>query len=155
MKMRYLLPAALTLAMPVSVSWAQHALDTDKLPKVECSDLHFSKAFLAKYPKAPQACLEARVYKGQKFGKFTAKVYLNSKDRTTVTLVDANGNDVDTFSIKPGPESSVMMQDHEVKFHDLQKGEKITFWLSEKRMSAQEMPGSTKDRWAVAPPAKE
>ena len=154
MKMRYLLPAALALAMPVSVSWAQHALDTDKLPKVECSDLHFSKAFLAKYPKAPQACLEGRVYKGHKYGKFQAKVYLNGGDRTTVTLVDANGNDVDTFSIKPGPDSMIKMQDHEVKFKDLQKGETVTFWIPEHRLAAQEMPGATKDAWTVAPPAK-
>ena len=154
MKIRYLLPAALVLAMPVSVSFAQHALDVDKLPKVECSDLHFSKAFLAKYPKAPQACQEARVYKGQRYAKFQAKVYLNSADRTTVTLVDAAGNDVDTFSIKPGPDSKIKMQDHEVSFKDLQKGETVTFWVPEKRMAAQELPGATKDTWTVAPPAK-
>jgi hypothetical protein len=154
--MRYVLPVAVVLAAPLSVGWAQKAkpVDPDKLPKIECSELHFSKAFLDRYPKAPQACQEARVYKGQKFAKFTAKVYLNSADRTTVTLVDASGNDVDTFSIKPGPDSAVKINGKEVKFKDLQKGETISFWISEKRMSAQELPGATNDRWAVAPPAK-
>jgi len=156
MKMRYVLPVAVVLAAPLSVGWAQKAkpIDPDKLPKVECSDLHFSKAFLDRYPKAPQACLEAREYKGQRYAKFTAKVYLTGADRTTVTVVDTKGNDVDTFSIKPGPDSKVKMGDHDVNFKDLQKGETITFWVSEKRMSAQQLPGATTDRWAVAPPVK-
>ena len=156
MKMRNVVIVAVALATPVSLAWAQKAkpIDPDKLPKVECSDLHFSKAFLDKYPKAPQACLEAREYKGQRYAKFTAKVYLTGADRTTVTLVDGKGNDVDTFSIKPGPESKVRMGDHDVNFKDLQKGESITFWVSEKRMSAQQLPGATTDRWAVAPPLK-
>lgn len=150
MKMRFVLPVALAIVLP-SVSLA---LDPDKLPKVECSDLHFSKAFLDKYPKAPAACQEARVYKGQRYAKFTAQVYLNGKDRTTVNMLDKDGNTVTTFSIKPGPDSMVRMQDHEVKFSELQKGEKITFWVPEKRLAAQEMPGPTKDRWTVAPPAQ-
>jgi hypothetical protein len=154
MKMRYVLPVALAFAVPVSVAWAQHALDTDKLPKVECSELHFSKAFLDKYPKAPMACQEARVYKGARYAKFTARVYLTSKDRTTVEMLDKDGNMVTTFSVRPGPDSKVKMGDHEVGFQDLQKGEKISFWVSEKRMSAQELPGATKDRWSVIPPTE-
>jgi len=156
MKMRYVLPVALALALPVSVGWAQKAkpVDPEKLPKVECSELHFSKAFLDKYPKAPAACQEARVYKGERFAKFTARVYLTSKDRTTVEMLDKNDNMVTAFSVKPGPESTVKMGDHEVKFSELQKGEKISFWISEKRLGAQELPGATKDRWAVVPPTE-
>jgi hypothetical protein len=157
MKMRYVLPVALALTVPVSVGWAQKnasLMDPDKLPKVECSELHFSKAFLDKYPKAPAACQEAREYKGQRYAKFTARVYLTGKDRTTVEMLDKDGNMVTTFSVRPGPNSSVKMGDHEVKFHDLQKGEKISFWVPEKRLGAQELPGPTKDRWTVAPPTE-
>jgi hypothetical protein len=156
MKMRYVLPVALALATPVSIGWAQKAkpVDPDKLPKAECSEVHFSQAFLDKYPKAPAACQEARVYKGEKFAKFTAKVYLTSADRTTVTMLDKDGNDVTTFSIKPGPESAVKINGKDVKFKDLQKGEKITFWVSEKRMGAQALPSASKDRWAVVPPTE-
>jgi hypothetical protein len=152
MKMRYVLPVALALAAPVSVGWAKKPVDPDKLPKVECSDLHFSKALLDKYPKAPLACQEGRVYKGERYGKFTAKVYLTSADRTTVTMLDTNGNDVTTFSIKPGPDQAVKINGQDVKFKDLAKGETLTFWISEKRLGAQALPSATKDRWAVAPP---
>jgi hypothetical protein len=34
---------------------------------VACSDLKWNAEFLAKYPKAPAACQEARVYKGKRF----------------------------------------------------------------------------------------
>ena len=61
-------------------------IDTSKLTKIECSELHFSDEFLKKYPEAPAACVEAREYQGKRYAKFKAKVYLNSADRTTVTL---------------------------------------------------------------------
>ncbi len=155
MKMRYVLPVAVALAAPLSVGWAQKAkpVDPDKLPKVECSELHFSQAFLDKYPKAPMACQEGRVYKGDRYAKFTGKVYLNSADRTTITIQDKDGNDVTTLSIKPGPDSAVKINGKDVKFKDLQKGETMTFWISEKRLGAQALPAPTNDRWALAPPA--
>jgi hypothetical protein len=31
-------------------------------------------------------------------------------------------------------------------------GEKLTFWVSEKRLTAMELPGSTTHSWAVLPP---
>jgi len=154
MKMRYVLPVALALAAPVSIGWAQKAkaFDPEKLPKVECSDLHFSQAFLDRYPKAPAACQEARNNKGERYAKFTARVYLTDKDRTTFELLDKEGNMVTAFSVKPGPESAVEINGKNVKFHDLQKGEKVSFWISEKRLGAQALPAPTKDRWAVVPP---
>jgi len=156
MKMRYVLPVAVALAAPVSIGWAQKAkpIDPDKLPKVECSEIHFSQAFLDKYPKAPAACQEAREYKGERYAKFTARVYLNSKDRTTFELLDKEGNMVTAFSVKAGPQSAVKINGKDVKFHDLQKGEKVSFWISEKRTAAQALPAPTKDRWTAVPPAE-
>jgi hypothetical protein len=79
----------------------------NSLKKVECSALHFSDEFLKKYPEAPAACVDAREYQGKRYAKFKAKVYLNSADRTTVTLLDKQGKDLQTFSFRPGPNATI------------------------------------------------
>jgi hypothetical protein len=71
---------------------------TDTLPKVSCDDIHYSQAFLARYPKAPAACLEGRVANGEKWAKFNAQVYIaNLPDFVTVRDVGCGwfgGNDI-------------------------------------------------------------
>jgi hypothetical protein len=148
-KAKWLLAA---IVLPLSISTAFAAVDVDKLPQVPCSSLHFSKAFLAKYPQAPSACQDARVYKGQRYAKFEAKVYISSPEFMTVNLLDAAGNTVTTFSFKPAPGTGVHVNGQLRKFSDMSVGEKLTIWVSEKRMSAMELPGSTASSWAVLPP---
>jgi hypothetical protein len=140
------------LALPLSIGIAHAVVNPDKLPQVECSDFKWSEAFLAKYPKAPAACLDGRVYKGQRYGKFEAKVYISDPAFMTVQILNKAGDMVTTFSFKPGPNQHVLVNGEEKAFHDLKVGEKITIWVPEKRLQAAELPGSTKDRWAVLPP---
>ncbi len=148
---KLLLLSALALPLTISAAYAAR-VDPDKLPQVACSDLQFSPAFLKKWPKAPQACLDGRVYKGARYAKFEAKVYINSKDFTTVNILNAAGDTVETASFKPGPNQHVMVNGQRKAFHDLAVGEKITIWVSEKRLDALALPGSTTDKWALLPP---
>ena len=145
---------ATALALPLTMASAFAGEDFDKLEKVACADLKYSSEFLAKYPTAPAACLEGRVHEGKRYGKFQAKVFLNSPDRTTVELLNVKGDPLTTFSFKPGPDAAVKIEGKDTKFTDLKKGEKITFWVSEDRMTAQALPTSTADSWAVLPPAQ-
>jgi hypothetical protein len=144
---------ATALALPLTMGSAIAGEDFDKLEKVACSDLKYSAEFLSKYPTAPAACIEGRVHEGKRYGKFQAKVFLNSPDRTTVELLNVKGDPLTTFSFKPGPDAAVKIEGRSTKFTDLKKGEKITFWVSEDRMTAQALPTSTADSWAVLPPA--
>ena len=81
-------------------------------------------------------------------------MFLNSPDRTTVELLNVKGDPLTTFSFKPGPDAAVKIEGKDTKFTNLKKGEKITFWVSEDRMTAQALPTSTADSWAVLPPAQ-
>lgn len=143
---------ALLLAGCGTPTMAAKTVDPSKLPKVECSSVNFSAEFLQKYPDAPKACIEAREYNGKRYAKFNAKVYLNSADRTTVTLLDPNGKDLSTFSFRPSPGSSVRVKGTTTRFQDLAEGEPISFWVPEDRMTASELPSSTDESWAVLPP---
>jgi hypothetical protein len=142
----------IALTFPLSIGSSFAAVDPDKLPQVPCSSLHFGAAFLAKYPKAPEACLDARVYKGKRYAKFEAKVYISSPQFMTIQMLDSTGATVTTFSFKPGPDQGVHMNGQLRKFHDMAVGEKLTIWVSEKRMAASELPGSTTQSWALLPP---
>ncbi|MDP9197657.1 MAG: hypothetical protein M3O07_00380 [Pseudomonadota bacterium] len=156
MKRKSSVAALCALVLPLSIGAAQAAkpVDPSSLPKVECSALKFSEAFLSKYPKAPEACLEARDLNGKRYAKFDAKVYITGPDITTVTLVNAEGDSLDTFSLKPGPDQKIKINGKDTKFSELRVGEKITFWVSEDRMEASELPGSSESSWAVLPPLK-
>lgn len=145
---------AALLAACGTPTMAKNKIDPAKLTKVECSSLHFSAEFLSKYPDAPKACIEAREYNGKRYAHFKAKVYLNSADRTTVTLQSPTGEDLSTFSIRPGPDMKVNVKGTQTRFQDLHVGDPIGFWVSEDRMSASELPGSTDESWAVLPPIK-
>jgi hypothetical protein len=147
-----LLVTALALPLSIGAAYAAKPIDPSKLAKVECSELKFSEAFLTRYPKAPAACLEARELNGKRYAKFDAKVYLTGPEITTVNLLNTKGDTVDTFSLKPGAEQKIKINGKDTKFSDLRVGEKITFWVSEDRMEAAELPGATENAWAVAPP---
>jgi hypothetical protein len=140
------------LALPLSIGIAHALPNPDDLPQVPCSDMRYSHAFLDKYPKAPAACQDARVYHGERYAKFNAKVYLVDPTFTTVQLLNVAGDMVTTFSLKGAPDAHVLMNGEPIAFHDLKEGEKITFWVSEKRLEAVELPGSTEHAWAVIPP---
>ena len=81
-------------------------------------------------------------------------MYLNSAEVTTVQLLNVKGDPLTTFSFKPGPDAGISVDGKKTKFGDLKVGEKITFWVSEDRMTASELPGSTEESWAVLPPTK-
>jgi hypothetical protein len=140
------------LGLPLSITAAHAVVNPDKLPQVPCADIKFSPAFLAKYPKAPQACIDGRTYKGVTYAKFTAKVYISSPEFMTVQMLDASGATVTTFSFKPGPNQGVHVNGQLRKFHDMQVGDVLTLWVSQNRTDAQELPGSTAQKWALLPP---
>ena len=144
--------AAVLLAACGSTTSTAKPIDPNKLAKVECSELKFSDEFLKKYPEAPAACVEAREYQGKRYAKFKAKVYLNSADRTTVTLQSKEGKDLSTFSFRPGPNATMRLNGKPTKVTEFRPGETISFWVSEDRMTASAMPASSEESWAVLPP---
>jgi hypothetical protein len=140
------------IALPLAIGTALAADPMASDEKIACTEVKYSSEFLSKYPDAPAACIEAVEKGGKRYAKFNAKVFLNSADRTTVELLNTKGDRLSTFSFKPGPDAGVNIDGKKTKFTDLKPGEKISFWVSEDRLSAQEMPGSTEESWAVLPP---
>ena len=146
-----LLVTALALPLTIGTAFAADPMEASDV-KIACSEMKYSSEFLEKYPQAPAACLEAREHGGKRYAKFTARVFLNSPDRTTVELLNVKGDRLSTFSFKPAPDAHVNINDEKVKFTDLKVGEKISFWVSEDRLTASELPGATEESWAVLPP---
>jgi hypothetical protein len=134
--------AALSVPLSITLATAKPAVDPEKLPLVACSDLHWNAQFLAKYPKAPAACLEARVYKGQRYAKFNAKVYLVDPDAVTLTFLNVAGDDLSTFTAKPAADTVLYVNGKATAWKDLKVGDKLTVWVSESRFSVSGAPGA-------------
>ena len=135
------------LALPLSIELGVAAapkIDPDKLPVVACSDLKWNAEFLAKYPKAPAACLEARVYKGKRYAKFMGKVYIQDPAYLTVTFLNVAGDPLTTFTYKPpSADAIVYVNGKPTKYKDIKVGDKLTVWVSEDRFAVYGAPGST------------
>src|SRR5882672_5550778 len=141
---KWLACSALTLPLAIGMQHANanaHSIDPDKLPKVACSELTFSHDFLTKYPKAPAACQEARVYKGKRYAKFNGKVYLKGASSMSVRVMNVGGDPIDTVSFKPSTVATVLVNGEPVKLTDLNVGDPITIWVAETRFSFYTAPG--------------
>src|SRR5215472_2855143 len=139
--------AGLTLIVGLSPVWAADSFDPDRLPQVPCSAVKFGKAFLQRYPRAPQACIEGRTFQGQNWAKFTARVFLPLTDRITVEMLNANGDSVTTFSFRPSPGATVNINGRDRPYSDLRRGEMITFWVPPSKMEVHAMPTPTSEAW--------
>jgi len=133
---RWLAGTALVLPFALGAQQAGAVVNPDDLPKVSCSNLTFSHAFLAQYPKAPAACIEARVYKGHRYAKFNGKVFLtNPPDSLTIQIFNVAGEPLDTITFKPSASAKLMVNGQPETFSELKKGDPVSFWVSEKRFS--------------------
>lgn len=139
---KWLACSALTLPLAIGIQNANaQKVDPDKLPKVACSELTFNHAFLAKYPKAPAACQEARVYQGKRYAKFSGKVTKKDESSLSVAVNNVAGDPIDTLSIKPSTTATVIVNGERVKLSDLKAGDPITIWVAESRFAFYGYPG--------------
>jgi hypothetical protein len=144
---------AISLALSAQSAYsAQAAVNPDKLPKVSCSSFTFSLDFLNKYPKAPAACQEGRVYKGKKYAKFNGKVSDTETDSLTVQLLNVSGDVLSTLTFKPSAKAKVMVNGKAETYSDLRVGDTLTFWVPENRFSIYSAPGATSSASPVLPP---
>jgi len=131
-----LVAAVLSLVWGVT-SAAPQTVDPDKLPKVECSSLRYSKEFLDRFPKAPAACLEARVYKGNTYMKVKGKVYIAGDSTPTVSLMDAYGNTLGTVTVKNPQSIRVIVNGKDVDLAHLRTNEELTIWVPQAMFSSE------------------
>jgi hypothetical protein len=142
--------ATLTLAAHQATA-ATTSIDPEKLPKVNCSELVYNHTFLAKYPKAPAACEEARVYHGVRYAKFSGKVSSNTPEALTVQFFNVAGDPLSLISLKPSASAKVVVSGETKTFADLKQGDPVTFWVSEKRYAFVTNPASKTSMPIVEP----
>jgi hypothetical protein len=138
---------ALALSAPLTGVWADTP-DPDSLPKVSCSDFKYSEAFLAKYPKAPAACLEGRTYKGVNYAKFNAKVTKVTPSGVTLQLLNVTGTPITPLTIKPADQKAyILVEGKQTRSTDLNQGDSVTFWVPQSRMEVNALPAQS--HWIV------
>lgn len=148
--------ACTALALPVVIGAQQVGAQTvgsDTGTSIPCTSLTFSKAFLAKNPKAPAACIEARDYHGKKYARFDGKVYIKQGDSMTIQFHNVSGDVLTAITVKPSAQTmSLLINGKETKFADLKVGDPISVWLAEDRWDFYDAPGHAAGK--VVSPAK-
>ena len=129
--------AAMALSLCSGATIAAEAVNPDKLPKIECASLRYSEDFLQKYPTAPAACMEARVYKGETYMKVKAKVYVKEEPMLSVDLLDPYGNTLGSVLIRKPQSLRVLVNGKEVDPFDLHRNEAVTVWVPQSMFDAQ------------------
>ena len=129
--------AALMLSLCSGATIAAEAVNPDTLPKIDCSSLRYSEDFLQKYPTAPAACLEARVYKGATYMKVKAKVYVREEPMLSVDLMDPYGNTLGTVLVRKPQALRFLINGKEVNAFDLHRDEEVTVWVPQSMFVAQ------------------
>ncbi len=146
--------ACTALVLPVAIGSQMvnaQQVGSDTGTVIPCSDLTFSKAFLAKYPKAPAACIEARTYHNKKYAKFDGKVYLKEGDSMTVQVNNVAGEALSAITVQPQATASLLVNGKPTKFSDLKVGDAISIWVSQDRFDFYTAPGHHGGK--VLPPA--
>ena len=128
--------AATVLSLCSGATLAAEAVNPDKLPRIECSSLRYSEEFLQKYPQAPAACEEARVYKGETYMKVKAKVYVSEAPMLSVDLMDPYGNTLGTVLVRKPQSLRFLINGKEVDAFDLHRDEKVTVWVPQSMFAA-------------------
>ena len=132
---KILVAAVISLVSSVTIA-ASKTVDPYKLPKVECSSLRYSQAFLDKYPNAPAACLEARVYKGETYMEVKGKVFILDNPTLSVAFLDPYGNTLGTVTVRDS-KLRVIVNGKEVEVSDLRTDQELTLWVPESIFSAE------------------
>jgi len=139
---------AVALSAPLACAWAADIPDPNSLPKVACKDFKYSQEFLAKYPKAPAACLEGRIYNGVNYAKFSAQVAKVSSSGVTLQLLDTAGTPITPLTIKPADQKAfILVNGKQTHITDLSQGDSVTFWVPQSRMEVHALPSQS--HWIV------
>jgi hypothetical protein len=138
--------------MKTTVKWAAAAAlvgiplaGIAQQPALSCvRDITYSQEFLAKYPRAGAACNEVVIAKGQKWARFNAKVKTRQGTHLSVDFVDNDGRPVGAaMTFEFTPDATVTLKNKEMKpVAALEEGDKVVFWMPEKRMGFYAQPGA-------------
>ena len=128
---------AMALCLCSGATIAAEAVNPDTLPRIDCASLRYSEDFLQKYPKAPAACMEARVYKGATYMKVKAKVYVREEPLLSIDLMDPYGNTLGSVLVQKPQSLRVLINGKEVDALDLHRNEEVTVWVPQSMFDSQ------------------
>jgi hypothetical protein len=105
------------------------------------SNFSYSREFLAKYPRAPSACREVQEKDGQRWARFEANVTGVRNKEVTADFIGNFGDKLTTLTFTAAPDARVQVGDKAEQFHELRRGDTLSFWVPEARAGMYAQPG--------------
>lgn len=129
-------PIIFALALGASAAGvAQTAADTAfTATGTSCSDVSWSKAVLAQYPRIAEACQGVVQRDGKYYVKFSGDVREVADRGRSLTVDFKNGERV---TLSPPDEMSVDVNGKEIAVGDLRRGDRLNFYVPQSRLAVQ------------------
>ncbi|NLG77584.1 MAG: LPXTG cell wall anchor domain-containing protein [Xanthomonadaceae bacterium] len=132
----HLLSTALIACLWALTAAAQSNIDRSfTTTSNSCEDVQWSDAMLERYPNIDSACRSVEERNGKKYVKFEGTV---RSARTSVLDVDFTGGG--RVQMQPPEGTTVYMDGKPIPVSDLRRGDRLTFYVPEDRMTAQFYP---------------
>ena len=143
MKIKFKIAAAVAFLVCVTALGSLPATAAEHPAGPTCMDIKWNAEFLKNYPRAPVACQEIAVRDGKKFARFDGEVTAVAPDHVKVKFLNVVGQADREITIKPATNSRVEINGKKVKYSELKKGDKLTFWVPEAQLGVISDPEDT------------
>lgn len=136
--MRHLISISFVASMWAFAASAQSSIDRSfTTTSNNCDDVQWSAEMREKYPDLGSACRSVEERNGKKYVKFEGDVR-GTRDRGSAIDIDFRGGG--RVQMQPPEGTRIYMDGKQIAVADLKRGDRLTFYVPEDRMTAQFYP---------------
>lgn len=127
----------ITLSLAVVLGMLAACSSAPSQATLPCSSVTFHQDFIRAYPNAPAACRSVVEKSGSKRVHFVATVVESSGGKVTLNFLNVRGDvlaNTQPLVFTPRPDINLSVNGTPKAVKDLQRGDKLDFWVPEGRL---------------------
>lgn len=97
-----------------------------------CEQMNWNREFVGTYPWAAEACHTVIVVNGERWARFEGKFQeINNDGSFDTEFVNRSNRELGRVTLMPGPGQRVRIDNQDVRFSDLSRGQILSFYVPE------------------------
>lgn len=108
-----------------------------------CNELNWHREFVTSYPWASEACRSVVTVNGAKWARFEGEIRrINDNGSFDAEFISRSDRELGSVTLMPAPGQSVRLDDKDVPFADLDRGQVLSFYVPEGAVGFAAEPGA-------------